>query len=233
GAFDPTVGPLMRAWGFFRDSGGMPDPAALAEARSRTGMHLVTLDAETRTVTFEQPGVGLDFGGIGKGYAVDEAVSILKEMGVERGLLHGGTSTVVGFGPDPWMIGIPYPGEIEEMLAIVSLDSSALSVSAVWGKAFEFEGRTYGHVLDPRVGRPVEGAVLAAVVLPSATEADALSTALLVLGDEGAHWASGYNGLRMLQIFPAEGRFEAVEAGIPILPTERCSVAPRARSLTL
>jgi thiamine biosynthesis lipoprotein ApbE len=84
-------------------------------------------------------------------------------------------------------------------------------------------------VLDPRVGRPVEGAVLAAAVLPSATEADALSTALLVLGDDGSRWASGYNRLKMLQLFSADGRYEAVEAGIPILSSERCSVA---RSLT-
>jgi thiamine biosynthesis lipoprotein len=207
----------------------MPDPDVLAEARSRTGMHLVSLEPEARTVKFERPGIGLDFGGIGKGYAVDEAISILKETGVERGLLHGGTSTVVGFGPDPWMIGVPYPGETEEMLAIVSLKNTALSVSAVWGKSFDFEGRTYGHVLDPRVGRPVEGAVLAAAVLPSATEADALSTALLVLGDDGSRWASGYNRLKMLQLFSADGRYEAVEAGIPILSSERCSVA---RSLT-
>jgi thiamine biosynthesis lipoprotein len=217
GAFDVTVAPLMRCWGFVNDTGHLPDPAALAEARSRTGMHLVTLDEHERTVRFGRPGVLVDLGGIGKGYAIDEAVLLLREAGITRAFLHGGTSTVYALGrpadADAWKVALPHPnaqhpnaqhpdaqhpdaqhsdtGEpgTGDLLAVVPLEDEALSVSAVSGKAFTVAGKTYGHVLDPREGRPVMGAVLAAVVTPSATAADALSTALLVEGP--AAWERG------------------------------------------
>ncbi len=195
GAFDVTVAPLMRCWGFVNDTGRRPEPDALAAARARTGMHLVRLDEAAFTVAFARPGVQIDLGGIGKGYALDEAAHLLREAGISRALLHGGTSTVVALGTPPdapyWTIAIARPGvqtaepEGDDLLAQVHLADAALSVSAVWGKAFEVDGTVYGHVLDPRRGRPVEGAVLAAVVCPSATEADARSTALLVEGRAG------------------------------------------------
>src|SRR5690606_22148860 len=136
-------------------------------------------------------GVMIDLGGIGKGYAVDEAIGLLREAGVERAFLHGGTSTSYGLGQpqdqDGWRVSIDAlidptasrDGETRTV-AVAALADASLSVSAVWGKAFEHDGVVYGHVLDPRLGRPVEGAMLTAVVSPSATEADALSTALLV-----------------------------------------------------
>lgn len=197
GAFDVTVAPLMRCWGFVNDTGHLPDPTALAEARSRTGMHLVTLDEHARTVRFDRPGVLIDLGGIGKGYAIDEAALLLREAGITRAFLHGGTSTVYALGrpagADAWKVALPHPGAEDPgeggLLAVVALEDEALSVSAVTGKAFTVGGKTYGHVLDPRAGRPVAGAVLAAVVTPSATAADALSTALLVEGP--AAWEQG------------------------------------------
>jgi len=197
GAFDVTVAPLMRCWGFVNDTGHLPDAQALAEARSRTGMHLVALDEHERTVRFARPGVLIDLGGIGKGYAIDEAVALLREAGVTRALLHGGTSTVYALGrpvdAEAWKVALPFPGVDEpgedELLAVVPLEDEALSVSAVSGKAFTVGEKTYGHVLDPRLGTPVEGAVLAAVVSPSATATDALSTALLVEGVEA--WEGG------------------------------------------
>lgn len=186
GAFDLTVAPLMQAWGFYRDGGRVPDPAELAEAKERTGMHLVELDASERSVRFARDGVRLDFGAIGKGFAVDEAVQLLREVGVERAFLHGGTSTMYGLGRPVdergWKVAIPHPCDTDDVVGVVSLADESLSVSAVWGKAFEAGGEILGHVLDPRLGRPVRGAVLAAAAGVSATEADALSTALLVHG---------------------------------------------------
>jgi thiamine biosynthesis lipoprotein len=233
GAFDPTVAPLMRAWGFYRGSGRMAAPDDLTEARSVTGMNLVSLDRKSCTVSFERPGVMIDFGGIGKGYAVDEAIAILKEMGVERALLHGGTSTVFGFGVPPWKVAIPYPGTGEDtvrddVLAVADLDDEALSVSAVWGKSFMSEGTTYGHVLDPRSGKPVHGAVLAACVLPSATESDAVSTALLVVGRDVQHLASEFGSMRLLLLFPRipTEQFEIIEVGLAPLPSARLANAP-------
>lgn len=188
GAFDLTVGPLMRCWGFTGSTGHPPDAAALEAARARTGFGLVELDAETSTVCYARPGVELDLGGIGKGYAIDEAARILGSADVAAALLHGGTSTAVALGTPPdaeaWSVALPAPDDDAEP-AVVAVRDEALAVSAGWGKAFEAVGASLGHVLDPRQGRPVSGAAWAAVVAPSATAADAWSTALLVLEAAG------------------------------------------------
>jgi thiamine biosynthesis lipoprotein len=192
GAFDITIAPLTRCWGFMNGTGSWPDPAEVARVRQLVGMQHVILDAENMTVRFDKEGVMLDLGAIGKGYAIDRAAEALREAGMTSALLHSGTSTVYALGKPPdgetWKVAIESPpgaGATPEVLATVPLQDEALSVSAVWGKSFEHEGKTMGHVFDPRAGRPVSNAVLAAVVLPSAMETDALSTALLVVGMAG------------------------------------------------
>lgn len=238
GAFDITVAPLMRCWGFVNDTGRLPDADALAAARRVTGMDLVELDAARSTVAFARPGVLLDLGAIGKGYAVEEAAELLREAGVTRAFLHGGTSTIYALGrpadAEAWTVALPVPGAHdapgpEETLAVVALEDEALSASAVWGKAFEADGKTYGHVLDPRSGRPVAGALLTAVVMASATEADALSTALLVQGRDHAALTAAYAGrLRSLVLLPpgADGACEVIQQGIPVRP-DALPTAPR------
>jgi thiamine biosynthesis lipoprotein len=113
GAFDITIGPLMRCWGFIDGTGQVPAPEALAEARERTGMGLVELDAAKFTVRFAREGVMLDLGAIGKGYAVGVAAEILREAGVASALIHGGTSSVYAIGRPPdsdaWKIAIERP----------------------------------------------------------------------------------------------------------------------------
>lgn len=194
GAFDITIAPLVRCWGFMGGQGHAPSPEALRAARECVGMDLVELDAARRTVRFRREGVMLDLGAIGKGYAVERAAGLLRDAGVTRALLHGGTSTVYGLGAPPgadaWTVAIETPPETARLsgfpsLPAVALRDAALSVSAVWGRAFEQDGAVFGHVLDARAGEPVTHSALAAVVLPSATETDALSTGLLVLGSEG------------------------------------------------
>jgi FAD:protein FMN transferase len=212
GAFDVTVGPLMQLWGQMHHTGRVPSPGEVEDVRSLTGMHLVELDAGPRTVRFLKEGVMLDLGAVGKGYAVDEAMLILRDLGIECAFLHGGTSTMAAIGAprdaDAWNVAIPHPreaGTSDEVLCTVPLKDSSLSVSAVWGREFTAGDVSYGHVLDPRRGVPVDGAQLAAVEMPSATVADALSTALLVLVDEGERLVESYRDLRAL----------VVEAGHP------------------
>jgi thiamine biosynthesis lipoprotein len=191
GAFDITIAPLVRCWGFMGGEGSQPTPEALAEARGLVGMDLVELNKEDLTVRFLREGVMLDFGAIGKGYAVEKAAELLREAGVMGALVNGGTSTVYALGCPPeaecWKVALEYPEENNpdvrrKHLATVPLRDEAMSVSAVWGKSFKAGGKVLGHVLDPRSGEPVSGAILAAVALPSAMETDALSTALLVAG---------------------------------------------------
>lgn len=198
GAFDITVAALVRCWGFMGGSGKRPTKTAIAEARKNVGMQLISLDEENFAVRFERSGVMLDFGALGKGYAIDKAVEILRDAGVTSAIVHGGTSTVYGLGRPPdepvWKIAIEAPPRQNEqpaLLSIVELHDEALSVSAVWGKSFEASGKTYGHIIDPRTGYPADAADLAAVVLPSATETDALSTALLTLGLDGHDHIAG------------------------------------------
>jgi FAD:protein FMN transferase len=211
GAFDITVAPLVRCWGFMGGTGRVPDDAALQRARACVGLNLIELNASDSSVRFLRPGVMVDLGSIGKGYALECAAELLRDAGIARALLHGGTSTVVALGrPEDqphWSVavdsgpapaaasGSTYPSDAPTSppLAIVTLQDEALSVSAVWGKSFSRDGRAYGHILDPRTGQPVQHAVLAATILPSATEADALSTAILIggptsLGFYAARW---------------------------------------------
>ncbi len=101
GAFDITVGKLMKAWGFFRSTGHVPSDAELAQVRAQTGWKRVELNAATRTVRFTSPGVELDPGGIGKGFAVDAAVKALRADGVHAALLSAGSSTIYGMGAPP------------------------------------------------------------------------------------------------------------------------------------
>ncbi len=245
GAFDITIAPLVRCWGFMGGHGQLPRPEAVARARANVGMSLVHLDRETLRVQFAREGVMLDLGAIGKGYAIERAAEVLREAGVTSALLHGGTSTVYALGHPPgarfWRVAVENPqgrtgaqsvsglrelpgaeqsskevspshaegpGTSPAPLAIVPLKDEALSVSAVWGRCFQAEGRTFGHVLDPRTGQPATGAVLAAVALPSATETDALSTALLVLSAEGHDKiAKLRSGVRTLLVMESDGRF--------------------------
>jgi thiamine biosynthesis lipoprotein len=184
GAFDPTVIP---------GDDGLPTPGIIAP-----GMDAVELDARHRTVRFLAPGIALNLGAIGKGYALDEAAAVLREAGVSSALLHGGTSSAVavgGDGPGGWRIGVshPAPDRAGEVIAHIDLENAAFSASGIFGRGRSTDEGWIGHVIDPRTGTAVSHTELAAVVTYSsdglsAARADALSTALLVLGQRGPDW---------------------------------------------
>lgn len=225
GAFDITVAPLVRCWGFMGGTGRFPAPAEVAEARTKVGMGLIHLNPADFTVQFAREGVMLDLGAIGKGYAVEQAAGVLREAGVASALIHGGTSTVQALGPPPgeefWKIAIEAPSPRTDappsLLATVPLREEALSVSGLLGNSFQAKGRTYGHIIDPRTGEPAIGTVLAAVVLPSATETDALSTALLTVGAAGHEAIAKLRpGMRTLVVSEADGQFQVEAKGIKL-----------------
>ena len=220
GAFDITVAPLMRCWGFVRDQGAWPSDSALSQARTLTGMSLVQLNEQDRTVQFLRPGVEIDLGGIGKGYAIEEATDILRQCGVDSALLHGGTSSVGAVGappnePDGWTVGIVDPTDQTRMTSSIKLRDEALSVSATWGKSFRHNEADWGHVIDPRSGLPVQGAVIAAVSAASATWCDALSTSLLILDPNAARSVLGaYEPVRWLTGYETAGKIAYRSYGI-------------------
>ena len=190
GAFDITVAPLMRAWKLQGGQGAVPTDDEVQAALSLTGSHMLHLDDTAYTVFLEREGMSIDLGAIGKGYAIDCASALVTDYGVEAALLHSGSSTVYGIGctldGDPWKVQVKLPqapgawGESETV--VFQLSNRALSVSAPHGKWFERDGVRYGHVMDSRTGRPVQGSLLAAVSVGSAEVSDALSTALLGAG---------------------------------------------------
>lgn len=235
GAFDITIGELMHIWGFHCGEIEVPETHTLQLVRHATNRRGVMLCGpnmqgsscdETPTVSFERPGIRLDLGAIGKGYAIERAVAILRDAGIVSAIIHGGTSTVYGIGRqpnrEPWRVGVrtsgvdgsaafdcqscndkheesyvtptehvlgdarpANPSRFAGSLTIFELTDSALSVSKTFGRRRVHDGTVYGHELDPRTGQPIQEALTAIVTGPSPTECDALSTALIVLGDSG------------------------------------------------
>lgn len=202
-AFDITVTPLMRAWGLAGGRGRVPDAEEIERALSVVGVQHILFDSSDYSIKFNCPGIEIDLGAIGKGYAVESAVEMLRENGVQSAFIHGGTSTAYGIGTQPnsapWRVAVADPTNPDNNLDTVELTNSALAVSAIHGKSFIDGEHEYGHVIDPRTGQPVSHTLLAAVTGPSPTLCDALSTALMVLGEE---WLpalnnrfAGYSGL--------------------------------------
>lgn len=198
GAFDVTVGPLMRAWKFFKVKDALPTDEELAAARSLTGFEQVRFDDDNYSIQFTRPGVEIDLGGFGKGYAIDCAINVLRDNGINSALLHGGTSSIATIGTPPnsdgWSIGLQAP-----LKDTINLQAQSLSVSALHGKSVTIGDQEYGHILDPRTGQAVQSATAAAAWGPSAAVCEVLSKALLVLG---ADWLptmyerfSGYRGV--------------------------------------
>ena len=191
GAFDMTVGPLMRAWGFFFNQGRVPSTEELAALRPKTGWQHIKLDAEKRTVYFDN-GVSmeLDPGGIGKGYAVDRVVGLLREQGVKAALVSGGSSSIYGMGTPPgeagWRVNVPDAVNAGKTMSWVLLKDMSLSTSACTEKFFIKNGHRYCHILNPHTERPVEDKLQTTVIAPSTTDSDALSTATFVLEPDAA-----------------------------------------------
>lgn len=205
GAFDITAAPLWKVWGFARREGAIPGQADLDAARSRTGMQYVELDPHEQTVRFLRDGIELNLGSIGKGFALDACGRTLRAAGVAHFLFHGGGSSILAGGsrgvatsdsetlsdgretsPRGWVVGLLHPARPEGRIGAVRLRDRAIGTSGSRHQSFRHAGRRYGHILDPRTGQPAEGVLSVTVVAPTATLADALSTAFFVMGPEAA-----------------------------------------------
>ena len=185
-----TSGALSEAWGFVRGPKRVPEPAVLADAR-RTGWRHLTLDPERRTIAFDRPGVVLNLGSIGKGYAIDRAVDLIRpHWWPTSALVHGGWSSLYCARITAGLLRRPLGDRLAES---VRCDQAARTVAVAesWvghvGAAFqrfEANGRTYGHILDPLHCAPADGPASVTVLAPTAAEADALSTAFYLLEPE-------------------------------------------------
>ncbi len=184
GAFDVTVGALMKGWGFFRKSGTVPTYAEVQQLRLNTGWHKLQLDPSTRSVHFLAPGLELDPGGIGKGFAVDAALRVLRQAGIDTAMLSAGSSTIGALDAPPgqtgWMVHLHDPWNPTRDFASILLHNATLSTANCAEKNFSLNGHLYCHIMDPRTLRPVEGTLQVTVLDPSGTASDALSNVLFV-----------------------------------------------------
>lgn len=191
GAFDISVGPLMKVWGFYRGSGRLPSKPEVAKALETVGYRHVVLDGEHRTVRFTRPGVELDPGGIGKGYAVDRMVDVLRDNGVTSGLISAGSSSIYALGTPPgaqgWKVSIRHPRDSRRVAAEVYLKSESMSTSGNYEKFFQANGRMYSHIMDPRTGFPAPGMLSASVIAPTTLASEAWTKPIFI---NGRAWAA-------------------------------------------
>lgn len=207
GAFDISVGPLVKAWGFYGGRGQLPRPEDVTAALALVGYSHLRLDAAAGTVSFDRSGVEIDPGGIGKGYAVDCMAGILRRHGVAAALVTASGSTICGIGAPPadprgWRVEISNPRDRRRSVAEVFLKDMAMSTSGTYEKSFRAEGRTFSHIIDPRTGRPAEGIRSATVVAPRAIDTEAWTKPYLL---NGRAWSAAHR-LKNSRIFLCEDK---------------------------
>ncbi|MCX8043744.1 MAG: FAD:protein FMN transferase [Desulfobacterota bacterium] len=198
GAFDITVGPLLKFWGFAQEEPGMfghePDRRAIRKAKKLVDYRAIELTevqkeggAFTYCARLKRPGMWIDVGAFSKGYVADRAMEVLGARGITNMLISaGGTICARGKKPDgsPWMVAVRHPRKEDSFLTFVKLSDASISTSGDYERFYEHEGKRRGHIIDPRSGMPVERMQSVSVIARSGVESDALSTALFVLGPE-------------------------------------------------
>ncbi len=202
GAFDITVGPLMRVWGFYKGSGHLPKPGEVKAALASVGYKGILLDPKTRTVRFAKKGLELDPGGIGKGFAVDRMVDVLRKAGIQIALVSGSGSSIYGMGAPPgekgWTISIRDPHDETKTVQDIVLHDESLSTSGSYEKFFEAEGKIYAHIMDPRTGFPAQGMLSVSVITPHTIDSEAWCKPFFI---NGRAWAAQHKPERTRAFF--------------------------------
>jgi thiamine biosynthesis lipoprotein len=209
GAFDITVGPLMKVWGFYKASGHLPHKPEIAAALAKVGYRHIRLDPAGQTVRFDRPGVEMDPGGVGKGYAVDRMVEVLRQNGVQVALVAGSGSSIYGMGAPPdeprgWPVKIKDPWDNRKTLAEVWLKNMSMSTSGSYEKFFRAEGKIYAHIMDPRTGYPAQGSVSVSVLAPRTVDSEVWAKPYFI---NGRQWAVKHRP-KDFRVFFCEDRME-------------------------
>jgi len=220
GAFDVSVGPVVRLWRGARRSHRLPDPQRLAQATKRVGYQRIRLDSNAQTVQLLEPGMLLDLGGIAKGYASDAALAVLRQQGITRALVAGGGDIAVGDPPpgkEGWRIGIaPLESPSSPPRRFVLLHNNAISTSGESEQHVEIEGVRYSHIVDPHTGQALTGRRSATVIAPNCTTSDALATAVCVLGPKrGGVLIDSMPGTSVLIVIEEQGSPHSYESKFP------------------
>ena len=210
GTFDITVGPLMRAWGFFKGSGHMPHRAEVKGSLVKVGYKNIILDPQARTVRFARQGVEMDPGGVGKGYAVDRMADILKENGIRSAFITAGGSSMYAIGTPPgepgWKVQIRDPKNESKIAAETLLKDESMATSGNYEKFFRVGRHVYSHIMDPRTGFPSEGMYSVSVIAKQGIDSELWAKPFYILGRQ---WAAKHNP-KKFRIFTCEDKGEPV-----------------------
>jgi thiamine biosynthesis lipoprotein len=222
GAFDPTIEPFNRIWDA-RGKGRVPKPHEIETTMILVGWRKLSLDPSKRRVLFPFSGMGIDFGGIGKGLALDRAARLAQRNGVHRALFNfGGEVLALGEG---WDIQVANPSDRLRPIVSITISNAAISTSSQSERGVVVKKKHYGHIIDPGTGEPVPRSGSVTVMARSASRADAISTALLVMGREAASaFAKEHRDLGVLWLEP-DG--DIVRAWKWNLPTARAEPGTR------
>ena len=208
GAFDVTVAPLVDLWGF--DVGGrLPTPDEIKRELSRVDYHRVIIDEDSSTITLADDRVRLELGGIAQGYAAGEVEKLFRERGIKSGVINiSGDITVIGDKDGkPWRIGVQDPRHTSKLCAVINAKDIAIVTSGDYERCFFVDGVRYHHILDPKTGYPARGCASVTVITRDVALADALSTAIFVLGPEaGMKLAESLDGVGLLIVTDEEKR---------------------------
>lgn len=208
GAFDITVGPLMKVWGFYQGTGRLPVEAEVKAVLGRVGYRHLLLNPADHTVRFATAGVEIDPGGIGKGYAVDRMAEILRTDGVRSALISAAGSSIYALGAPPdekgWRVNIRDPKDDTKTAAEVSLKDESMSTSGSYEKFFEAEGKVYSHIMDPGTGYPATGMLSVSVITSRTIDSEAWTKPFFI---KGRAWAARHK-IEGLRAFFCEDRSE-------------------------
>ncbi|BDC51531.1 FAD:protein FMN transferase [Bryobacterales bacterium F-183] len=189
GTFDITVGPLMKVWGFYKGTGRLPHRAEVRTALTRVGSDKILIEDDG--VRFARTGMEIDPGGIGKGYAVDRAVDVLKQYGIRSALVSAARSSIYAMGtppnnPEGWSVNIRDPKDSKKVAQKVLLRDQSMSTSGNYEKFFFANGKMYSHIMDPRTGYPAQGMLSVSVIAPRCMDSEAWTKPIYI---QGRAWA--------------------------------------------
>jgi thiamine biosynthesis lipoprotein len=198
GAFDITIGPILRLWDILNGKEKIPSHGDIAAALDLVGYQFVTLDEKNTTVSLEKPNMSLDLGGVAKGYAIDRAREIILKGGLKSAVIDaGGDVWAIGSKPDGgrYNIGVRHPRDLQELLTVVPIRDKSIVTSGDYQRYFVKDGVRYHHIFDPHVGKPANSGLISVTLIgPDGAEGDILATAVFVLGKE--------KGLELLESLP-------------------------------
>lgn len=187
GSFDVSLDNLSKVWGFYTDDPQLPTKAEIDSALLISGWQKITLLGDNKII--KKGNVGLNFGAIAKGYAVDRAIDVLKKLGINEALVNaGGEISVIG---TDWIVGVQHPREINSIIKKIKLDGFTIATSGDYEQYFEVDGVRYHHILDPKTGYPSTGLQSVTIISKSNKIADALATGVFVMGKE--------NGMNLIE----------------------------------